>query len=241
MRGLSDIINRLRNDTCGHWNFGQTKSVLTALADWLQKRKYFWMYRIGLTPWERYRPIAEARLSSLLDEVAEARSQHRGRALDIGCGRGQYTPGLARHGWEAVGIDHVPDAIHAAREQDVPGVSYVLGEVTELESAGLGKFDLFIDIGCFQGLNVEQRAAEARGVTTLATQGASLLMLAFGHSRYSRIVEGVSQQEVLTVFREWELITVESAETAGLGWPMNRSSPKWYWFQYRSRLADRGK
>jgi len=49
-----------------------------------------------------------------------------GRALDLGCGRGQYTPELVRRGWEAVGIDYVPTAIEAAAAsgQDVAGLSY---------------------------------------------------------------------------------------------------------------------
>ncbi|MGH3385233.1 MAG: methyltransferase domain-containing protein [Nocardioidaceae bacterium] len=33
--------------------------------------------------------------------------------MDLGCGRGQYTPELARRGWEAVGIDNIPRAIDA--------------------------------------------------------------------------------------------------------------------------------
>ncbi len=37
-----------------------------------------------------------------------------------------------------------------------------------------------LDVGCFQGLRAEQRAAESRGVTALANSGATLLMLAFG-------------------------------------------------------------
>ena len=199
--------------------------------------KYSWMYRLGYTPWERYRPAAEAQLGSLLDLVAEGRPDGLGRALDVGCGRGQFTPGLARRGWEAVGIDIVPEAIWTARQRSSAEVTYVVGDATDLESAGLGLFDLFVDIGCFQGLDAGQRAAEARGVTALAAPGASMLLLAFGQSRYQRLVEGVSQAQVVAAFQEWELVAVESADTAGLGWPMNRSSPKWYRFQRLPREA----
>ncbi|PDP87881.1 SAM-dependent methyltransferase [Glycomyces fuscus] len=189
------------------------------------------MYRLGFTPWERYGAAGGAQLGALLDRETRARSAGPGRALDVGCGRGQFTPELSRRGWEAVGVDIVPEAVEAARRRGPAEVTYVVGDVTGLESAGLGVFDLFLDIGCFQGLEPDQRAAEGRGVTALAAPGATLLMLAFGPSRYRRLVEGVSQPEVEAAFPEWELLAVEEADTAGLGWPMNRTSPRWYRFR----------
>lgn len=193
--------------------------------------KYAWMYRLGFTPWERYGATGAAQLGALLDREAEERPTAPGRALDIGCGRGQFTPELVRHGWEAMGVDIVPEAIEAARRKGPAEVTYAVGDVTDLESAGLGTFDLFLDIGCFQGLDADQRAAEGRGVTALAARGATLLMLAFGPSRYRRLAEGVSQAEVEAAFPGWELLAVEDADTAGLGWPMNQTSPKWYRFR----------
>ena len=75
---------------------------------------YSRMYRFGFTPWERYGAVAAATISALLDREEAERPRPLGRALDLGCGRGQYTPELARRGWEAVGIDNVPAAIEAA-------------------------------------------------------------------------------------------------------------------------------
>lgn len=196
---------------------------------------YARMYRLGFTPWERYGPAAGAQLRSWLErESAERESP--GRALDIGCGRGQFTPELVNHGWQTTGVDLVPAAIEAAREKDPDGATYVVGDATDLESADLGgEFDLFLDVGCFQGLDANQRAAQGRGVTALAAPGATLLMLAFGPSIYRRMVEGVSRAEVEAGFPEWELVDVENASTDGLGWPMNRTNPKWYRFRRPTR------
>jgi SAM-dependent methyltransferase len=191
---------------------------------------YAHLYRLGFTPWERYGTAAAASISALLDREESERSRPLGRALDLGCGRGQYTPGLARRGWEAVGIDTVPAAIEAAaaKSRGVAGLRYVVGDVTRLPSAHLGTFDFFLDIGCFQGLNAEQRLSQGEGVSALTNPGATLLLLSFGPSRWRWLVEGASQDEVETAFAGWEMLAAEPADTAGLGWPMNKTLPRWY-------------
>ena len=114
------------------------------------------------------------------------------------------------------------------------GLSYVVGDVTRLPSAHLGTFDFFLDIGCFQGFDGEQRLALGRGVSALANPGATLVMHAFGSSRMRSFVGGVSQAEVETAFPEWEMLAVEPADTAGLGWPMNKTAPQWYRLRRRT-------
>jgi SAM-dependent methyltransferase len=197
---------------------------------------YARMYRFGITPWERYGAAASASITALLDREEAERSRPLGRALDLGCGRGQYTPELARRGWQAVGIDYVPAAIQAAaaKSRGVAGLSYVVGDVTRLPSAQLGTFGFFLDIGCFQGLDAGQRLAQGKGVSALASPGATLLMLSLGPGRWRWLVDGVSQEEVETAFAGWQLLTAEPADTAGLGWPMNKTAPRWYRLRRRT-------
>ena len=197
---------------------------------------YARMYRFGITPWERYGTVAAASIAALLDREETGRSRPLGRALDLGCGRGQYTPELARRGWEAVGIDYVPAAIEAAaaKSQGAAGLSYVVGDVTRLPSARLGTFDFFLDIGCFQGLDAGQRLSLGEGVSALADPRATLLLLSFGPSRWRPLVGGASQEEVETAFAGWEMLPVEPADTAGLGWPMNKTAPQWYRLRRRT-------
>lgn len=189
---------------------------------------YARMYRLGIAPWERYGRAAAASIAALLDREEADRTRPLGRALDLGCGRGQFTPELARRGWQAVGVDYVPAAIEAARRDDTAGATYVVGDVTDLSPAGLGTFDFFLDVGCFQGFDADGRRAQGRGVTALAAPGATMLMLAFGPNRLRSLIGGVSRADVETAFPEWELLAVEPAETAGLGWPMRRTAPQWY-------------
>ena len=76
---------------------------------------YVRMYRFGVTPWEAYGQTAAASITALLDREEAGRRRPLGRALDLGCGRGRFTPELVRRGWEAVVIDIVPAAIEAAK------------------------------------------------------------------------------------------------------------------------------
>jgi len=190
--------------------------------------RYAVMYRLGLTPWERYKKTAAVSIGALLDREEAGRSRPLGRAIDLGCGRGLYTRELASRGWEAVGIDNIPRAIDAAKRGDVSGATFVVGDVTDLAPAELGTFDFFFDVGCFQGLTSEQRLGEGRSVSALAAPGATQLMLAFGPTFGRRVVGGVTRADVEAAFPGWEMLSVEPAETAGLGWPLTKTAPQWY-------------
>ena len=54
-----------------------------------------------------------------------------------------------------------------------------------------------------------------------------MLLLSFGPSRWRWLVEGASRGAVQTAFAGWAMLTVEPADTAGLGWPMNKTAPQW--------------
>lgn len=165
--------------------------------------KYGIAYRLDVTPWERYGTAAATSIGTLLDREEAERSGALGRALDLGCGRGQYTQELARRGWQAVGVDAVPQAIDAARRVDAAGAAgarFLVGDVTDLQAADLGTFSFFLYVGCFQGLTARQRLAEGRSTTALADPGATLLLLAFGPTRLRHVVGGVSRADVEIAF-----------------------------------------
>jgi SAM-dependent methyltransferase len=187
---------------------------------------YHWMYRLGITPWERYRVTASDIVTTMLDMEQTQRLQPPGRALDLGCGRGVYTTELARRGWDTVGIDNVPVAIEAARRAGGDGITFVVGDVTRPPD-DLGTFDLFLDIGCIGGLDAHRRRAAGRAVTKLANVEATVLLMAFGSNPWPW-VRGVSPDDVQAAFPRWEMLTVVAADTTGLGWPMNRTNPHWY-------------
>jgi SAM-dependent methyltransferase len=190
-------------------------------------RWYALAYRFPSTPWERAARATTASTGALLDREEAQRSRPLGRALDLGCGRGVHSAELARRGWQVVGVDLVPRAIEAATGRNVPGTRFVVGDVTALSAAGLGTFDFFLDVGCLQGFAAEQRRAVGNGITELARPGATLLILAFQPTRIRALTGAVSQSEVQEAFPGWELLSVDPADTAGLGWPLDRTAPHW--------------
>lgn len=195
---------------------------------------YSWLYRryaTRATPWERYAQVSGASVMQEFDAESQNRTPPLGRALDVGCGRGTYTAQLAHRGWDVTGVDAAPEDIEAAQQGAEPGVRYVLGDATNLEVLNLGKFELFVDIGCFQGLKAQQRLDMAASISALAQPGAIMLMLAFGPSSWSFVAEGVSASQVEEAFAAWQIQGTWPAPTAGLGWPMNRTAPSWYRLQ----------
>ena len=79
-------------------------------------------------------------------------------------------------------------------------VDKIQEEVDELRDVVAGRFDLFLDVGCFQGLDARRRAAMGREVTSLASPGATLLLLAFQPTRWQRLVEGAKREKELTFY-----------------------------------------
>jgi hypothetical protein len=53
-------------------------------------------------------------------------------------------------------------------------------------------------------------------------------MLEFGATRMRSMTGGVTQAEVEEAFPGWDLLSVDAASTASLGWPLNRTKPQWY-------------
>lgn len=193
-----------------------------------EELQYRVMHRLGYRPWERYHRLAAASIAARLDAEERDRTPPFGRALDLGCGRGLYTAELGRRGWDAVGVDVVPAAIRAAQAERSERARFVLGDVTRLTDLDLGRFDLFLDVGCLQSLDADGRAALGRGVTALANPGATLLINAFDRTRLASVIGGVTPAEVTAALPGWELLASEPAPVTGLGWPMSITSPRWY-------------
>lgn len=138
-------------------------------------------YRIGFTPWDGH-PLAQ-RLRNLVEGSNDTSALPVGSALDLGCGTGDASIYLARHGWKVTGVDFVATALEKARAKArAAGVSidFVRADVTQLSHAGIGAdFPLIVDNGCLHNMSDDDRDAYVREVSALAAPDARLLVVAF--------------------------------------------------------------
>ena len=133
-------------------------------------------YRLGFTPWDGH-PLP----TSLTNLIEGDHTPSPGKALDIGCGTGDNSIYLARHGWHVTGVDYVQRAVDRARAKaSASGVDvrFEQADVTRLCEEGIGSdFELIVDNGCLHGMNDEDRSDYVREVTATAAAEARLLLV----------------------------------------------------------------
>jgi SAM-dependent methyltransferase len=167
---------------------------------------YELLYLLRRAPWDTGVSPPE-----LVSAVEGPEAVPAGRALDLGCGTGTNVVYLARHGWDATGVEQVGRALREARRRAAAaGVQPTLlqGDVTRLGELGLEPgFGLLFDLGCYHGIAEDRRDAYAAGATELAAPGATFLLYGFapGAGRFRRLMVGTSADELRRRFTGWEL------------------------------------
>ncbi len=80
--------------------------------------------------------------------------------LELGCGAGNITSWAAENGWQAIGVDIVPEAISWARERtsSLPNIQFILGDVSNLCELPDNSCDIVFDGDCLHMLFGETRA-----------------------------------------------------------------------------------
>jgi cyclopropane fatty-acyl-phospholipid synthase-like methyltransferase len=184
------------------------------------------VYRLGKTPWDTGITPPE------LCAVVESGRVPPGRALDLGCGTGTNVLYLARHGFEAVGVDISSRAIVQARRKieqaKLPRRAHVYaGDVTRLEALPIaGPFDLALDMGCFHNLDWPGRQRYTAGLSGRVKPGGLYLLYAFGpRVQWGRGI-GLEPKDAQQLFSPaFELLHIEHGEDrGGIG-------SAWYTFQ----------
>lgn len=163
-------------------------------------------YRIGFTPWDGHPQSA-----TLRELIEGPDALPPGSALDVGCGTGDSSIYLARHGWDVTGVDFVPKALDNARAKARSAdaaVNFVRADVTHLGEAGIGAdFQLIVDNGCLHGMTGHDRTLYVQEITAAAAPGARLSITAFQHG--GRIAPaGIDQAEIERRFApDWTLLS----------------------------------
>jgi cyclopropane fatty-acyl-phospholipid synthase-like methyltransferase len=170
--------------------------------------RYALFYLIGFTPWDGH--ALPVRLRELIEG---APALPVGRALDVGCGTGDTSIYLARHGWDVTAFDFVNNALDTARAKTAAAgvrVRMLQADVTKLDAYEVGRgFQLIVDNGCLHGLTDEGRDAYVRQITAAAATDAMLVVAGFAEARRIRGPRGFNRPEIERRFSgSWELIGV---------------------------------
>ena len=152
----------------------------------------------GYDSWKRTRGrrLEDPRLSAvarLADTVAA------GRALDLGCGRGEISAALAEAGHEVTAIDYSPDAIRLARETMTgnPRVTFFCAGVNEAPLDG--RYDVVVASDLIEHLeSKELKRLYARVAGHLSPRGIFLIhtfpnlwFYRYEYARRRRIARGI--------------------------------------------------
>ena len=191
-------------------------------------------YRLGFTPWEHAvtHPPAVRHIMRLFEREERGGKPPYGRALDLGCGAGHWTVTLAQRGWQVTGVELVPRAARAARlRAGKAGVDaeIVEGDVTALRDAGVGDgFRLIWDFGTVHGLSASQRDSVAREIDAIATDDATVLLLAWAPGRRGPLPRGMSRHEIERSFGGWRVTDEEPFDATGLPGVLRHVDPRVY-------------
>lgn len=171
------------------------------------------------TPWDT--GITPPEIVEIVDQLPP------GKALDLGCGTGTTVQYLLEHGWEADGIDFIPQAVNAAKAKliDFPADQYNIfcHDVTQLDQLeGLrSPYDLVIDIGCGHNIALDEQPEYARDIATLLKPGGVFMW--YAHLPREDRQGGLTPDDVRRIYSPhfeiaWQSLSTDTTSGSPAGW-----------------------
>lgn len=122
-------------------------------------------------------PWADLAAKDRLQQWLDDNTEHKGRAVDVGCGLGDNAQALAEAGYETVGFDFSPKAIDWARQRFPDTlVDYQGADLFSLPEEWIGKFDLVHECYTLQSIPPETLVNSIPGVASLVALNGFLLV-----------------------------------------------------------------
>jgi SAM-dependent methyltransferase len=123
-----------------------------------------------------------AKLGTVIQQIAphymKRQSLHGARVLDLACGEGVHSIGLAKLGAEVVGVEgrqlYVDRSNFVRQALNVPNVRFELGDIRRLDAERLGRFELVICSGILHHLGLHDFDAI---VSSLAALTGDMLLI----------------------------------------------------------------
>lgn len=188
------------------------------------------LQRLIYNLWYYFRPPWDTGITppEVVEAIEGPNRLRPGRVLDLGCGTGTNCLYLARHGWQAVGVDLALPAIRRARRRAKAAglsVEFYAADVTRLDFLRPA-FDLALDIGCFHALDADGRTRYRDQLGRLLGTGAHYMLYAFGPRRGRWMQMGITAEQVQQWFQpDFCLLRVEAGADPG------GSAAAWYWLK----------
>lgn len=187
----------------------------------------FWdkVYKVT-PPWDVDHP------QPAFEELVKNREIEPGRALDIGCGRGENAIMLAMNGCDVTGIDLAESAISDAKVKAVKHnvkVNFIVGNVLQIDRLfEEEKFDVIIDSGLFHVMTDEERPIFVKQVYGVLKKGGKYFMLCFSDKEPGKyeLPRRLSKTEIESTFSP--LFNINYIKEAVFDTLLNPSSRKAY-------------
>jgi len=127
-------------------------------------------------------PWNSLELPSAIHELVSNKLIEACKAIDIGCGLGNYTRELSRMGFEMTGVDFSSAAIEKAQKlamEEELSIEFLIADFTKELYLNLSNFDFAFDYGLLHHVYPEQRENYASNVAKLLNENAYYLSIAF--------------------------------------------------------------
>lgn len=184
--------------------------------------------RIFFTYWYYRQPPWDTGISP--PELLEFIDNHPpGHAIDIGCGTGTNVITLAHAGWQVIGVDFAPRAIHLAKRKLKNAVVPAEVQVNDATKLGgiTGPFDLAFDLGCFHGISQNLRPKYLDQLKRVLAPGGYWLLYGFLSTDTHRAQPGIGEAEIRDLSSRMTLLSRRD------GYDNRQRDSAWFLFQKR--------
>lgn len=149
-----------------------------------------------------------------------------GRALDVGCGTGEFSRALTAHADDVLGIDLSPEMIRVARERS-RGLAGVRFEVADVTSYPLepGSYDTVAAIATLHHLPMKEMLSKF--VAALRPGGTLLVLELYDRAEIGDWIAGLVSLPADRIVRLWRTGRISAPEEVRRAWTQHAATDRY--------------